>query len=70
VLWFIAVYACLGGAVFASEDSAVLRAVEGLEVSGAAVHAGYADFELLGVSVWWMLGIFGLVEQLLLCTYR
>jgi hypothetical protein len=42
----------LGSTVFAGEHSAVFRAIEGLEVSGAAVHAGHANFELLGVSAW------------------
>jgi hypothetical protein len=55
VLRSVAVDTCLASAVFASEDSAVLRAVEELKNFSAAVHAGHAYFEFLGVSMWRML---------------
>lgn len=52
VLWLVAVEARLEAAVFASEDTAILLAVEWLEELGAAVHADGAYFKLLAVSGW------------------
>jgi hypothetical protein len=52
VLGLVAVEARLEAAVFASEDTAILLAVEWLEELGAAVHADGADFELLAASGW------------------
>lgn len=52
VLWLVAVETRFEGTVFAGEDATVNLAVEGLEKTGAAVHANGADLELLGVSGW------------------
>lgn len=49
VFWAVAIDARLTATVLAGGDSAIFLAVEGLEETGAAVHADETRFELLGV---------------------